>query len=93
MVFGPSGHDHGPQKPLFLILGPPNNFKSQRNNPDLFLKIVIFWKSQTVQLSRRRPQGTAQVGWVGTTANSSGYIGPAIQATGPPMRMQGWESV
>ena len=32
MIFGPSGNDHDPQKPLFLTLDPPNYFKQSKKN-------------------------------------------------------------
>ena len=31
MTFGPSGHGHGPQKPLFLTLETPKYFKKTKN--------------------------------------------------------------
>ena len=39
MISGPSGHDHDPQKPLFLTSGPPTYFnKKQEQGQTIFEK-------------------------------------------------------
>ena len=37
MIFGPSGSFRDPQKPLFLILGPPSYSKQVKKMPETFL--------------------------------------------------------
>ena len=42
VIFGPSGHVHDLQKPLFLNLVPPNYSKQFKKNPTLFSKQIVF---------------------------------------------------
>ena len=42
MIFGPSGNVHNPQNPLFLTLDLVNYAKEFKQDPDSFLRHIIF---------------------------------------------------